>query len=92
MCWLYGSRYVYPLAEKDPLIADLRTELYTSPYASLPWDASRHWVAKIDDYSPIHPLMKALQNLLAVWEDVEAWGLVSLRRRLRAAGLSFAIE
>ena len=44
MCYLYGSRYVYPQAETDPLIAALRKEIYTTPYQDIVWDATRHWV------------------------------------------------
>ncbi len=53
MGYLYGSRFVYSEAETDPLIEELRTELYCEPYDSIEWDRTRHLVASMDNYSPI---------------------------------------
>jgi len=71
MCYLYGTNFSYAAASTDPLVLSLRKELYPegADYASLPWDASRHWVADIDNYSPVHPLMAAVQTVLRhTWE------------------------
>ena len=45
-------------------------------------------VAEIDNYSPVHPAMRAANALLNVWEK---WG-GPLKRALRRRGLAFAIE
>lgn len=82
MCYLYGSKYVYPEAETDPLIQSLRKELYTSDYASIPWNSTRNHVADIDNYSPVNPLMYASQWFLRnVWETFGGSTLASLRER-----------
>ena len=50
---------------------------------------SRHWVAAIDDYSPVHPLMVVAQNALRhVWERLGG-GLLG---KARAAGLAYALR
>jgi squalene/oxidosqualene cyclase-like protein len=69
MSYLYSRRYVYNKAETDPLIAKLRKELYLQPYDSIPWSGTRHWVAPMDNYSPLPTLMKVAQNALACYEN-----------------------
>ena len=69
-------------------MADLRRELYPegADYGALPWDASRHWVADIDNYSPVHPLMAAVQTVLRhTWERFGGAAL----RAARGAGLRY---
>ena len=39
MSYLYGSRFVYPEAESDPVVAELRKELYSMPYDQIRWAA-----------------------------------------------------
>ncbi|KAL1514656.1 hypothetical protein AB1Y20_003746 [Prymnesium parvum] len=88
MSYLYGNRFVYSRADIDPLIAQLRQELYPIPYEDILWKGTASLVADIDNYSPLHPVMKVANALLHVWED---WG-GPLRRALRAKGLHFALE
>ena len=94
MCYLYGTKFVYSGAAgasgsggpSDPLVAELRAELYPegADYGALPWDASRHWVAGIDNYSPVHPAMALAQTALRrVWERFGG----ALLRAARGAGL-----
>ena len=87
MCYLYGLQYQYTEAESDPLIAALRGELYPGlDYGTINWTKTRCWIAPMDNYSPIHPLMSFLQDCLVYWE---AYG-GPLRRFLRHYGLNFA--
>jgi hypothetical protein len=92
MCYLYGTKFVYSSAEADPLVLSLREELYLEGgpgYNKQPWDASRHWVADVDNYSPMHPLMAVSQTLLRhTWERFGGWAMRSLRKR----GLEYAVE
>ena len=88
MCYLYGHQFVYERAGEDPLIAELRSELYTMPYDSLAWEGTADHVAEIDNYSPIHPVMRLANAVLRVWEH---WG-GPLRRALRRRGLAFALD
>jgi len=91
MGYLYGSRFVYANAESDPLIAELRTELYVNQsYDSIPWVKTRHWIADTDNYSPIPLVMKILQNILARYEN---WMLFDgFRNYFRKLGLKFSLE
>lgn len=89
MSFLYAQRFVYPQAEEDPLIASLRTELYCQEYASIGWAATRELVAEIDNYSPVHPLMKLANAALGFYEHHAP---AALRQWVRARGSRFAIE
>ncbi len=91
MGYLYGSRFVYADAETDPLIADLRTEIYAQKaYDSIPWTKTRQLIAETDNYSPIPLVMKTLQNILARYEN---WKIFDLfRNYVRQRGLDFSIE
>lgn len=91
MGYLYGSRFVYEHAETDPVIQSLRKELYCEDdYASIPWTKTRHWVAPMDNYSPIPLIMKYLQNGLARYEN---WGILQpFKNYARSFGLKFSLE
>ena len=88
MSYLYGKRFVYSETETDPVTISLRKELYCEPYDSINWDATRHWVAPMDNYSPKPVTMTIAQDVLAYWER---WG-GPLRRLVRGWGLDFAIK
>ena len=62
--------------------------MFADDWSSIDWDATRHWVAEVDNYSPIHPVMKTLHNLLSVWERYGGF----VRRTLRNRGLDFAYK
>jgi squalene/oxidosqualene cyclase-like protein len=91
MGYLYGSSWVYPEAETDPVIESLREELYPEGmlYEKLPWGRSRHWVADIDNYSPVHPIMSYGQSLIRnTWERFGG----GLMRSLRRSGVRYCLE
>ena len=88
MCYLYGVKFVYARAETDPVIAQLRAELYDEPYESIRWEGTADHVADIDNYSPIHPVMVLGNAVLGLWEKYGG----PLLRRVRAGGLAFAID
>lgn len=90
MGYLYGSRFIYSDAETDPLIGELREELYCQPYGSIDWDSTRHLVAPMDNYSPIPAFMKFAQNCLSIYENWQIFG--PLRGAVRKAGLRFCSE
>jgi hypothetical protein len=95
MGYIYGTRWVYPGAAAvlesnpatvDPIISDLRNELYERDYATIQWDKHRHDVAAIDNYSPITWYMRLAHNVLSYYE----WfgGIRCLRQR----GLKFVMD
>lgn len=69
MSYLYSRRYVYAKAETDPVTLSLRKELYCQDYDLIPWAKTRHWVAPMDNYSPIPLFMRVAQNALARYES-----------------------
>ena len=91
MGYLYGSRFVYNNAETDPLIAELRSELYAGQtYDTVPWTKTRHLIADTDNYSPIPLVMKILQNVLARYEN---WTIFDwFRNHFRKQGLDFSVR
>jgi len=91
MGYLYGSRFVYNNAETDPLIAELRSELYAGQsYDTVPWTKARHLIADTDNYSPIPLVMKILQNVLARYEN---WTIFDwFRNHFRKRGLDFSVR
>ena len=84
MSYLYCKRFC--LDASDPLVAALREELYCEPYDGIDWNKYRHAVCPFDNYSPVHPLMRVAQNLLAVYEWCGSF------RSLRDRGTAFALE
>ena len=101
MAAVYARRFVYGSADTDPVTLALRRELYAvgppggddidavpMPYADIDWDAARHTVAHIDNYSPVPRTMERLQDLLALWERFGG----PVRRWVRARGLVYAEE
>jgi len=91
MGYLYGSRFIYAKVKSDPLVAELRTELYAGQsYDSIAWTKTRQLIADTDNYSPIPLVMKTLQNVLARYEN---WILFDkFRNYVRQRGLKFSIE
>ena len=73
-------------ATVDPIIAELRQELYSIDYQKICWNSYRHAVADIDNYSPITWYMRAAHNLLSWYEWCGGC------RCLRTRGLAYAID
>jgi len=87
MCWLYARRFAFD-ASRDATASALRSELYPEgwKYSDIQWGRHVHSVAEIDNYSPLHPLMRLLQNLLLVYEKLGPL------RFLRERSVNFALE
>lgn len=65
MSYLYGHRVQLPL---NPLIAELRAELYPMPYERIDWAEARDTIADSDNYTPVSPLLKSAQKVLGAYE------------------------
>lgn len=86
MCWLYARRFTFNAAQ-DPVAAALRSELYGGQkYSEIPWRKHVHSCADIDNYSPIHPVMRLMQDVLLVYERLGPW------QWLRKVSCDFALE
>jgi cycloartenol synthase len=87
MGYLYGSKFVYENASTDPLIQELRKELYCQPYESIDWDKTRFLVADMDNYSPLPVVMRLAQDFLAIYERLPL--IQPLKNFIRKKGLKF---
>lgn len=88
MGYLYGVRYVYEKASTDTLVQSLRKELYCESYDSIPWIKTRHYIAPMDNYSPIPFTMEFIQNVLALYET---WSIFQpFKNFVRRHGLNFS--
>jgi len=87
MGYLYGAKFVYEKASSDPIIQDLRKELYCDPYDSIDWDKTRHLVADMDNYSPLPLVMELAQNFLIIYETLPI--IQPIKNFVRKRGLAF---
>jgi squalene/oxidosqualene cyclase-like protein len=78
MSWLYGRRVRAPL---DPLLEQLRTEIYCQPYEEIDFRLHRHTIAPGDNRYPLSTLARTAFRVLDVWERAAPR---SLRRRAQA--------
>ncbi|CAJ1016897.1 Prenyltransferase and squalene oxidase repeat/Squalene-hopene cyclase N-terminal domain [Leishmania shawi] len=63
--YFYGLRWSAPAF---PTTLALRKELYTEPYATIPWRSFRGVVCELDVYSPTSPLFRVAMGLLDLYE------------------------
>jgi squalene/oxidosqualene cyclase-like protein len=66
MAWLYGRRATIPL---DPLIQQLRSELYVQPYERIDFGRHKDTLAQTDAYRPSTKLLRATHRALALIES-----------------------
>jgi squalene/oxidosqualene cyclase-like protein len=81
MSWLYGRRAV---TRSDPLLQELRGELYATRYEDIDWVRSRATIAATDSYRPRSWLLKVA---FAVLSRYEAHPSPTLRARAMATVL-----
>mmetsp|Transcript_2478 Transcript_2478/g.5975 ORF Transcript_2478/g.5975 Transcript_2478/m.5975 type:complete len:892 (-) Transcript_2478:224-2899(-) len=76
MCYLYCTRFQNPTKHTDPLLRDLRLEIFCQDYDSIVWDNYRHTVCPLDDYSPVTYFQMTIHNVLAFYETyLSLWKL-----------------
>lgn len=52
MSYVWSKKWVYPAAESDPLIQELRREVFGEPYETIDWSIHRNSIAETDNYNP----------------------------------------
>lgn len=65
---IWSKKWTYPRADSDPLIRELRQELFTQPYAEIRWPRFRNAISPADNYNP-----KSWVLNLANWVLVMIW-------------------
>jgi lanosterol synthase len=66
MGWLWSKQWSYPRAASDPLIRELRQELFTQPYHDISFGSHRNSISPVDNYHPKTWVLNLL-NLFLVW-------------------------
>jgi len=96
MSALFGSRWVYEKAEDDPIVAELREELYATKYSEINWGSFgvRECIAPTDLYNPQSWIMTAANHVLhntlenPIVRAIFHYPLNALRKR----GVKFAYD
>lgn len=83
LAYISGKRFVASLPEG--LVADLQSELYTTPYKSIRFEKLRHTLARGDVYVPITPVLRLIYDGLAIFERWHG-------KKLREKALRVCIE
>ncbi|KAI6920009.1 oxidosqualene-lanosterol cyclase [Hortaea werneckii] len=52
MGFIWSKKWQYPKADSDPLIRELRQELFTQPYEEIAWPRYRNAISPMDNYHP----------------------------------------
>ncbi|KDN40342.1 putative lanosterol synthase [Tilletiaria anomala UBC 951] len=79
MGFLWGKKFK---AKLDPLIEELRQELFVEPYDSIDWPAQRNNIAKADIFYPHTKVLNGLMAVLGVYDScrIEALRQAGIRR------------
>ncbi|PIA92428.1 Seco-amyrin synthase [Cercospora beticola] len=66
MGYLWSKKWTYPRADSDPLIKELREELFTTPYHEIDFASHRNSISVKDNYHPKTWVLNLI-NWLLVW-------------------------
>jgi lanosterol synthase len=69
MSYCYGTRL--QADPNDPLIQQLRQELYCQPYEEIDWSEVRNTVAPVDVYAPHHWLLDVANSVFVRYEHYQ---------------------
>ncbi|KAK6409796.1 hypothetical protein LTR95_018276, partial [Oleoguttula sp. CCFEE 5521] len=84
MSYIWSKQWVYPKADSDPLIRQLRQELFTQSHDEIKWARYRNAISPADNYHPKTHLLDFLNLILvllwipflrtaAIARKAEAW-------------------
>jgi lanosterol synthase len=63
---IWSKKWSYPRADTDPLIKELRQELFTQPHAEIRWPRFRNAISPIDNYNPKSWVLNVINWLLVM--------------------------
>jgi lanosterol synthase len=68
MSHVWSKKWVYPQAESDPLIRQLRQELFTQPHEDIKWARYRNAISEMDNYHPKSWVLNLINYFLVlIW-------------------------
>lgn len=77
---IWSKRWTYPQADSDPVIRELRQELFTLPYEDIKWPRYRNAISITDNYHPKSWVLNLI-NLLLVWIWIPFLRIAALVRK-----------
>ena len=66
MSYVWSKKWSYPKADSDPLIGQLRQELFTQPYEEIRWPRFRNAISSMDNYHPKSWVLNTINWLLVM--------------------------
>lgn len=66
MSHVWSKKWSYPRADTDPLIKELRQELFTQPYEEIRWPRFRNAISPADNYHPKTWVLNLINWLLVI--------------------------
>ncbi|KAK5116194.1 hypothetical protein LTR62_008520 [Meristemomyces frigidus] len=66
MGFLWSRRWVYPKANTDPIVRQLRQELFTQPHEDIAWARYRNAISPRDNYNPKSWLLDLINYFLVL--------------------------
>ena len=68
MSFIWSKQWMYPKAKSDPLIRELRRELFTTPADEIVWSKHRNDISVMDNYHPKSWLLNLLNYFFVlIW-------------------------
>ncbi|KAF2725157.1 ERG7, lanosterol synthase [Polychaeton citri CBS 116435] len=66
MGFIWSKQWTYPRANEDPLIEQLREELFVQPYGEIVWAEHRNSISHADNYNPKTWVLNLINWILVV--------------------------
>ncbi|KAF2769775.1 ERG7, lanosterol synthase [Teratosphaeria nubilosa] len=63
---IWSKQWSYPKADSDPLVRELRRELFTAPHEEIAWGRYRNAISPIDNYNPKSWILNLVNHFLVV--------------------------
>ena len=80
MSFVWSRRWTYPRAESDPVIRQLRQELFTMPHADIKWARYRDAISPRDNYHPKTWVLNLINYFLVLlWVPFLRFGWLARR-------------
>ncbi len=90
MGYLYSKRFTPDNVTNDPILTSLRQELYLQDYHTIQWIDYRQTCATIDEYIPLNPILKIIQDISVIYERILPY--IPFLKYLREKGCKIAMN
>jgi len=66
MGYVWSKKWTYPQADSDPVIRQLRQELFTAPHEEIAWPRYRNAISPMDNYHPKSWVLNLINYFLVI--------------------------